>query len=64
MRLHHLDKCKEMLGAQLNTIHNLRFYQNHMAAIRAAIREGRLGQFAVEFRESQRKEMPVEETRA
>ena len=62
--LHHLDKCKEMLGAQLNTIHNLRFYQNHMAAIRAAIREGRLGQFAVEFRESQRKEMPVEETRA
>ena len=59
--LHHLDKCKEMLGAQLNTIHNLRFYQNHMAAIRAAIREGRLGQFAVEFRESQRKEAPVEE---
>src|SRR5699024_738255 len=25
--LHHLDRCGEMLGAQLNTIHNLRYYQ-------------------------------------
>jgi queuine tRNA-ribosyltransferase len=47
--LHHLDKCKEILGAQLNTIHNLRYYQNHMTAIRQAIEEGRLGQFAEEF---------------
>ncbi len=52
--LHHLDKCKEMLGAQLNTIHNLRFYQNHMANIRLAISEGRLEQFAAEFRASQK----------
>src|SRR6187551_1575829 len=29
--LHHLDKCNEMLGAQLNTIHNLRYYQRIMA---------------------------------
>ena len=34
--LHHLEKCKEMLGPQLNTIHNLRFYQNLMSQIRGA----------------------------
>jgi queuine tRNA-ribosyltransferase len=46
--LHHLDKCKEMLGAQLNTIHNLRFYQTLMANIRLAIEEGRFEEFAAE----------------
>ncbi len=51
--LHHLDKCREILGAQLNTIHNLRYYQNHMAAIRQAIEEGRLAAFAEEFYASQ-----------
>lgn len=53
--LHHLDRCKEMLGAQLNTIHNLRFYQQHMANIRQAIRDKRLLEFAAEFRQSQEK---------
>jgi queuine tRNA-ribosyltransferase len=47
--LHHLDKCKEILGAQLNTIHNLRYYQNHMTAIRQAIEQGRLARFAEQF---------------
>ena len=47
--LHHLDKCNEILGAQLNTIHNLRFYQKTMADIRAAISEGRFSQFAKDF---------------
>ncbi len=47
--LHHLDKCNEILGAQLNTIHNLHFYQQHMAGIRGAIEEGRLEQFSDEF---------------
>ena len=51
--LHHLDKCREILGAQLNTIHNLRYYQNHMAAIRQAIEQGRLAEFAEEFYASQ-----------
>lgn len=51
--LHHLDKCREILGAQLNTIHNLRYYQNHMAAIRQAIEQGRLTEFAEEFYASQ-----------
>ncbi len=35
--LHHLDKCQEMLGAQLNTIHNLAFYQRVMTDLRSAI---------------------------
>ncbi len=35
--LHHLDKCGEILGAQLNTIHNLRYYQNLMDGLREAI---------------------------
>jgi queuine tRNA-ribosyltransferase len=47
--LHHLDKCKEILGSQLNTIHNLHFYQHHMAAIRGAIEAGQLQAFAEEF---------------
>lgn len=35
--LYHLEKTREMLGAQLNTIHNTHFYQNLMQQIRAAI---------------------------
>ena len=51
--LHHLDKCNEILGSQLNTIHNLHFYQQHMAGIRAAIEQGRLDAFAMRFGEQQ-----------
>ena len=40
--LHHLDKTKEILGASLNTIHNLYFYQNLMHNLREAIEEGTL----------------------
>lgn len=47
--LHHLDKCKEMLGAQLNTIHNLRYYQRLMAGLRQAIESGTLSAFVSEF---------------
>lgn len=47
--LYHLDKCKEMLGAQLNTLHNLRFYQRLMKGLRTAIEQGRLGDFVDEF---------------
>ncbi len=54
--LHHLDKCKEILGSQLNTIHNLRFYQNHMQAIREAIADNRLAQFAETFAQQQTQE--------
>ena len=47
--LHHLEKCGEMLSSQLNTIHNLRFYQSLMAGLRNAIAEGQLDAFADEF---------------
>ena len=47
--LHHLEKCGEMLSAQLNTIHNLRFYQTLMAGLRDAIAQGELDSFADEF---------------
>lgn len=47
--LHHLERCGEMLGAQLNTIHNLRYYQLLMADLREAIAEGRLEAYVTEF---------------
>ena len=47
--LHHLDRCKEILGAQLNTIHNLRYYQTLMSGLRGAIEQGTLSTFVEEF---------------
>ncbi|HEX9396342.1 MAG TPA: tRNA guanosine(34) transglycosylase Tgt [Burkholderiales bacterium] len=35
--LHHLQKANEILGARLNTLHNLHYYQELMAALRLAI---------------------------
>ena len=53
--LHHLDKCREMLGAQLNTIHNLHYYQTLMTGLRGAIEQGRLSAFVSQFEEDQQK---------
>jgi queuine tRNA-ribosyltransferase len=39
--LHHLDKAREILGAHLNTGHNLHYYQNLMNQLRIAIRKQR-----------------------
>ncbi|MBT8071446.1 MAG: tRNA-guanine transglycosylase, partial [Gammaproteobacteria bacterium] len=50
--LKHLDRCGEMLGPQLATIHNLYFYQQLMAGLRDAIENGRLDEFASQFLES------------
>lgn len=47
--LRHLDKCNEILGAQLNTIHNLYFYQRLMRELRAAIEESRLQAYVADF---------------
>jgi queuine tRNA-ribosyltransferase len=47
--LHHLDRCSEMLGPQLATIHNLHFYQRLMRDIRSAIREGRFDAYSRTF---------------
>jgi len=54
--LHHLARCGEMLSGQLNTLHNLRFYQLHMAAIRRAIEADRLDAFAAEFYDRQQED--------
>lgn len=47
--LYHLDKCNEILGARLNTIHNLRYYQRLMEGLRNAISQGKLDDFVTEF---------------
>ena len=44
--LRHLDKCGEILGSRLNTLHNLAYYQRLMRGIRAAIEAGALAEFA------------------
>ena len=49
--LRHLDRCREMLGAHLMTLHNLTFYQNLMQSLRAAIRAGRLEDFVAGYLE-------------
>ena len=51
--LKHLDRCTEILGARLNSIHNLHFYQVLMRGMRTAIEQGRLSEFVKEFRARQ-----------
>jgi queuine tRNA-ribosyltransferase len=48
--LHHLVRAGEILGAMLMTEHNLWFYQQLMAGLRAAIAQGRLSDHANAFR--------------
>jgi queuine tRNA-ribosyltransferase len=47
--LRHLDRCNEILGSRLNTLHNLHFYLELMRTIRAAIQSGRFDAFARDF---------------
>jgi queuine tRNA-ribosyltransferase len=56
--LHHLDRCNEILGARLNTIHNLRYYQRLMASIRKAIEEDRFDKFVEEFYARRQRDVP------
>ena len=53
--LRHLDKCKEILGSQLNTIHNLHYYQDLMKGLREAIAMNNLAEFVAEFYDRQGK---------
>ena len=48
--LHHLQRMNEILGARLNTLHNLHYYHDLMAGLRAAIRSGSLEAFVRNFR--------------
>jgi len=47
--LHHLQRINEMLGAQLNTVHNLFYYQQLMSDIRYAIQQGEFNAFVEKF---------------
>ena len=47
--LHHLQRTGEILGARLNTIHNLHYYQDLMREIRAAIEAGNFAAWQVGF---------------
>jgi queuine tRNA-ribosyltransferase len=47
--LHHLEKCGEMLGPMLGTIHNLHYYLNLMSEVRAALDAGEFGAFRKRF---------------
>ncbi len=49
--LYHLDKAHEILGANLNTVHNLHYYQNLMKSLRYAIENQQLAAFAKHFKE-------------
>jgi queuine tRNA-ribosyltransferase len=48
--LHHLDRCGEMLGPMLTTIHNLHYYLNLMREVREALDAGRFGAFRAQFK--------------
>jgi len=48
--LRHLEKCGEILGSRLNTIHNLFFYQRLMEDMRKAIGSGTLGEFVADLK--------------
>ncbi len=53
--LRHLDKCGEILGSRLNTIHNLYYYQELMSGLRQAIERNRLNEFVAWFYEQRGK---------
>ncbi len=48
--LHHLDRCGEMLGPMLTTLHNLHFYLGLMRQMRQALDEGRFDAWRAAFR--------------
>jgi len=53
--LHHLQKVNEILGARLNTLHNLHYYQALMLELRDAIAKKKLADYAAAFHEGRRK---------
>ena len=57
--LRHLDRCNEILGARLNTIHNLYFYLDLMRRIREALDQGDFARFARDALARRAKPAPV-----
>ncbi len=56
--LHHLQQVKEILGAQLNTLHNLHFYLDMMQGMRDAIAAGGFAGWAADFRAQRSRGVP------
>jgi queuine tRNA-ribosyltransferase len=57
--LRHLDKCGEILGARLNTIHNLHYYLHLMQSLRDAIETQSLDEFVKQFYRQRGKIVPA-----
>jgi len=47
---HHLDRCGEMLGPMLTSVHNLHYYLNLMREVREALDAGTFGAFQQQFK--------------
>jgi queuine tRNA-ribosyltransferase len=56
--LRHLDRCNEILGARLNTIHNLHYYLSLMRDLRVAIAAGTLDRLVADFYSLRGKPVP------
>jgi queuine tRNA-ribosyltransferase len=56
--LRHLEKCGEMLGPRLGTIHNLHYYQKLMSELRSAIEQGNLDEVAAGIRHAYADDAP------
>jgi queuine tRNA-ribosyltransferase len=48
--MHHLDRCGEMLGPMLATVHNLHYYLNLMQEVRDALDAGNFAGMAARFK--------------
>ncbi len=48
--LHHLDRCAEMLGPMLASIHNLHYYLNLMREVRESLDAGQFSAFRAQFK--------------
>ncbi|MDP1741798.1 tRNA guanosine(34) transglycosylase Tgt [Polaromonas sp.] len=53
--MHHLDRCGEMLGPMLSSIHNLHYYLNLMQEVRSALDAGEFGAFVLQFRQDRQR---------
>ena len=53
--MHHLDRCGEMLGPMLSSIHNLHYYLNLMQEVRDALDTGQFGVFVERFRQDRQR---------
>ena len=53
--MHHLDRCGEMLGPMLSSIHNLHYYLNLMQEVRDALDAGQFGAFVLQFHQDRQR---------